>query len=203
MYGTAPPSVFLVFCNPGAGGDDALAHWYMEVHGPDALDNGSFHALHRYRALGDYEARFLAVWEGDYASMAEASAYITPRATQLRGAGRVTDDMTVMWATMEFRRPSAAPTPITDVGTLTLVRGDVPDHAPTGSTSRYGDLTFVEQADPPDVVVPRWAGIGKSGMPPHGPYRGVFREPTEPIDVEPLPPGTWVSHWEPVGSLVQ
>src|SRR5437879_6394141 len=30
MYGTDPACVFLVFCNPGDGGHEALDHWYMK-----------------------------------------------------------------------------------------------------------------------------------------------------------------------------
>src|SRR3954447_21286048 len=126
MYGTDPACVFLVFCNPGAGGDEALEHWYMKIHGPDALENGSFQALPRYQACHDYPARFLAVWEGSFTTMEDARAYIAPRAADLRGQGRVTDDMTVTWALMAFRTtaPSAAPAP-DPVETLTLVEGGI------------------------------------------------------------------------------
>jgi hypothetical protein len=199
MYGTVTPAIFLVFCNPGAGGDDALAEWYMKVHGPDALENGSFRALHRYRAVGDYDARFLAIWEGDYRSRDEASAYITPRATNLRAQGRVTDDMHVVWATIEFTdlAAPAAPTPAA-VRTLTLVEGGEPFDA----QYRYGPVRLIESADAPAAVVAGWSGNGNAGMAPHGPYRPVFDRPGETPPPPPTFDGTWVSHWEPIGSLV-
>jgi hypothetical protein len=64
--------------------------WYDEVHGPDALANGSFTALHRFRATGPgYRGTpYLALWEAPYDSEAEAWAYIGPRAQALREAGR-------------------------------------------------------------------------------------------------------------------
>jgi hypothetical protein len=205
MYATAPASIFTVFCNPGTGGEEALAEWYMEIHGPDALANGSFDALHRYRALGDYEARFLAVWEGNYTTLQAASDYITPRAEGLRHSGRVTEDMTVTWAAVQFRRdpaPTAADRAAPGaVGTLTLVWGAEPAAPPPGAVSRYGDFTLVEQTDPPAVAVPRWAGVGDAGMAPHAPYTGVFRPAAQPLAAAPAVTGTWVSHWEPIGSL--
>src|SRR6266550_1056081 len=146
MYGTDPACVFLVFCNPGDAGDEALDHWYMKIHGPDALENGSFQALHRYEACGDYPARFLAVWEGSFTAMDEARAYIAPRAADLRQQGRVTDDMTVTWALMAFRSavPSADPPP-DPVDTVTLVEGPISYRAiPKGRVYVYPGIVLHE-----------------------------------------------------------
>jgi hypothetical protein len=201
MYGDAPACVFLVCSNPGAGGDDALHKWYDEVHGPDALDNGSFDALHRYIAVGDYAARFLAVWEGRFTSMRDASAYISPRAAELRRAGRVTDDMTVVWAAMRFRSAVALVDPDAPVRTLTLVRGDTTSLPPVkGAAYRYGDLVLVEHGDEPVAVQRAWSSVGNEGLAPE-PYRPVFDLAADD-HIESLPvEGTWVSHWAPIGSL--
>ena len=61
--------------------------WYDEIHGPDALENGSFGAVHRFRAIGGGHrpAPYLAIWEAPYDSEAEAWAYIGPRAQALIG----------------------------------------------------------------------------------------------------------------------
>src|SRR3712207_2195922 len=94
--------VFLVWSTPLGTDLAALGRWYDEVHGPDALGNGSFVAVHRYEAAGPGHrtAPHLAVWEADYGSDAEAWAYIQPRAEALRAAGRVSDAYRVDWATM-------------------------------------------------------------------------------------------------------
>ena len=207
MYGDAPECVFLVCSNPGAGGDAALREWYEDVHGPDALENGSFDSLHRYIAAGDYPARFLAVWEGRFTSMPEASAYISPRAAELRRAGRVTEDMTVVWASMQFRSSVTVRDPDAPVKTVTLVRGDatalanmteLPDTK--GATYRYGDLLLIEHADDPEVVRREWRTIGNEGLAPE-PYRPVFDvagdDHVDAFRIE----GTWVSHWTPISSL--
>ena len=201
MYGTDPACVFLVFCNPGDGGDDALDHWYMKIHGPDALENGSFHALHRYEARGDYPARFLAVWEGSFTTLADARAYIAPRAADLRKQGRVTDDMTVTWALMAFRgsAPSAEPAP-DPVQTVTLVEGGISGRAipRKGRAYFYGNIVLHESGDSLDATNVLWDGVGKPGPAPRGAYQSMFDDPPPPVThVD----GTWVSHWRPIGSL--
>jgi hypothetical protein len=200
MYGGTPKCVFLVFCNAGEAGPEALAEWYMDVHGPDALVNGSFQALHRYEALGDYEAQFLAVWEGSFATMAEARDYIGPRANALRKIGRVTGDMHVYWALMEFLVGATVDPALTDVRTLTLVQGPTPDPE-GGSSYRYGNLLLQESGHDPAAVMAATAGLGKEGIPPHGSYKTVFDAP-EPGSPPPEPlDGTWITYWRPIGSL--
>src|SRR4051794_25528929 len=107
MFGIASPCAFVVLSNAGPGGDEALAKWYMEIHGPDAMENGTFTALHRYQAIGSYDARFLAVWEGRFTSLSEARDTIVPNAAGLKKKGRISDDLVVVWSAMHFLTDSS------------------------------------------------------------------------------------------------
>ena len=200
MYGVTPSCVFLVFCNPGEGGPEELAEWYMDIHGPDALVNGSFQALHRYEALGDYEGRFLAVWEGSFTTMEDARNYIGPRAEALRKIGRVTGDMHVVWAVMEFLRDATIAPEAQEVRTLTLIQGDAPK-PDGGSSFYYGDLLLHESAHDPAAVMAATAGLGKEGMPAHGSYKTVFDAPAAGAPTPEPVEGTWITYWRPIGSL--
>ena len=137
MYGESPACVFLVFSNAGPGGDEALARWYMEVHGPDAFAAGSFSALHRYQALGAYDARFLAVWEGAFTSIDDVRSRIVPGSRTLKDKGRITSDLVVVWSGFHFLTDAEFAPGATTVNTLTLVEGGDFD-APGSSTYRYG-----------------------------------------------------------------
>jgi len=225
------PALFVVFANPAHGTEAAFSEWYDHVHGPDALANGSFRSLHRYRAVGPgwKPARFLALWQGDHSSLAEADAYITPRAEALRAAGRVGTVASVTWAAMLFAVPGAAGAPgAPGAGAgriLTTVQSDWrrprawPD--PLGwwrsvgldaETSGCGSLFT---SDPPgahlavfehDGPVPsgRWARWGADGMSPTPPYQPVFGTSEQtPVDVGPAPgvAAGWVMQWELVSSL--
>jgi hypothetical protein len=108
MPDAVSPALFVVLAEPPAAREAEFHNWYDRVHGPDAIDNGSFNALHRYRAAGPgwREARYLALWEGDYGGEPEAWAYIRPRAEELRDAGRVGDVASVVFALMMFSVPS-------------------------------------------------------------------------------------------------
>lgn len=204
MHGERPRCLFLVFSNPGAGGDEALERWYMEVHGPDAFSGGTFTALHRYQAVGDYDARFVAIWEGGFGSKEEARAQMVPGSSRLKAQGRITDDLKVVWSDMHFRsgddKDSRAPI---EVGTLTLVEGGdgpVPEDPATVSY-HYGDLVLSESPDGPEAVAARWAGRGQAGMAPHGPYRNMFDAPEGFLADRDAMAERWVSHWRPIGSL--
>ncbi len=118
MSDTWPPALFVVFAEPSAEREAEFHHWYDRVHGPDAIDNGSFRALRRYRAAGPgwVQARYLALWEGDYRREPDAWAYIRPRAQQLRAAGRVGDVASVVFALMLFHDPTPWPEGATEPG---------------------------------------------------------------------------------------
>src|SRR5271165_6276920 len=111
MYGDRPACLFLVFADAGAGGDEALDRWYMEVHGPDAFARGSFVALHRYQALGAYDARFLAVWEGNFASLDDVRSKMVPGSSDLKDRGRISEDLIVVWSGFHFRTDTAPVAP--------------------------------------------------------------------------------------------
>jgi hypothetical protein len=199
MYGETPACMLFVFSNARDGADDALARWYREVHGPDALNNGTFSALHRYVAAGEYPARFLALWEGSFSSLEEARARITPKAGGLRQQGRITSDLEVVWSSLEFLGFSGTPGG-TEVGTLTVVEGGAVPLVDS-PTSRYGGTFLYEQADAPAEVTARWSGRGQEGMAPHGPYRNIFDHPQTWPPPSESPGGAWVSHWRPLSSL--
>ena len=172
MNGVWPPCLFLVFSNARHGDDDALTRWYMEVHGPDAFKSPAFWALHRYQAIGEYDARFLAVWECAFSSLEEARSQIVPRSAGLRDKSRITDDLIVIWSSMNFLtgepvsmdpRP-AAPGAVDPVpaATVTLVEGGYFEE-PAANTYRYGGIVLYESPECsgircPGVVRPRQGG---------------------------------------------
>jgi hypothetical protein len=125
--------LFVVMAEPSAEDEDEFNHWYDDIHGPDALENGSFTGLRRYKAAGPgwRQARYLALWEGHYDSEPEAWAYISPLAHQLREAGRVTDISSVVWAAMLMRVPMPGDGRA-DTSTITTVQNDwrAPDATP-------------------------------------------------------------------------
>jgi hypothetical protein len=205
VNGVWPPCLFLVFSNARHGDDDALARWYMEVHGPDAFKNPAFSALHRYRAMGEYDARNLAVWECSFPSLEDARSQIVPRSARLRDKSRISDDLIVVWSSMNFRTGEPAstdPGPVDPVpaATVTLVEGGFFEE-PAATTYRYGGVALYESPGAPASVARAWSDRGKEGIAPHGPYRNVFDHPetwppTGQAAVDP-----WISHWRPIGSL--
>jgi hypothetical protein len=91
MFDTESPSVFVVLAEPSPEQEADFHDWYDKIHGPDALENGSFRALHRYRAAGPgwTQARYLAVWQGRYLSEPEAGLHPSPgQGLAGRGPGR-------------------------------------------------------------------------------------------------------------------
>jgi hypothetical protein len=200
MYGEISACVFLVFSNAGPEGEEALARWYNEMHGPDAFKGGSFHALHRYRATGPYDARFLAVWEGDYASIDEVRAKMLPGSSGLRDRGRITTNLIVVWSSFNFLAGAEVLDPASPVATLTLVEGGPVDGTGVNAYD-YGGVVLYESPDEPATVAARWSGRAAEGVAPHGPYSNIFDHPEDwPPKGQPLTE-PWVSHWRPISSL--
>lgn len=205
VNGTWPPCLFLVFSNARHGDDEALARWYMEVHGPDAFKNPAFSALHRYQAIGEYDARFLAVWECAFSSLEDARSQIVPRSAGLRDKSRITDDLIVVWSSMNFLtgEPASMDPGPADPGpaaTVTLVEGGYFEE-PAANTYRYGGIVLYESPSAPASVARAWSDRGKEGIAPHGAYRNVFDHPETwpPAGAAAVDP--WISHWLPIGSL--
>ncbi len=122
-----PPTLFVVLADPAPHDVDEFHRWYDEVHGPDALANGSFVALNRFAAVGPgyVAAPYLAFWEGRFADETEAWAYIRPRALQLRAAGRAGDIASVTFAIMLVRARTLATSATSEpVRSLVTVQSD-------------------------------------------------------------------------------
>jgi hypothetical protein len=198
MYGESPSCLLVVFSNPRSGDGEELGQWYREVHAVDAMRDGPFVALRRYEAVGKYAARFLALWEGSFASAEEARARLTPKAGGLRDQGRITNELVVVWSSLEFLTKSS-PASAT-VATLTLAEGRDPDLFGEASY-RYGNVAFYESPDSPDEVVRQWSGRGEEGIAPHGPYRSIFDHPEAWPPPAALGDEVWISHWRPILSL--
>lgn len=149
-----PATLFVVLADPAPHEADEFQRWYDEVHGPDALGNGSFVALDRFAVAGPghVAAPFLAFWEARFADETEAWAYIRPRAMELRAAGRAGDIASVTFAIMLVRArtfpESRATEPVRSVVTVQSdwreAAGNLPvdawwaaaglDHAPAADT---------------------------------------------------------------------
>jgi hypothetical protein len=211
MFGERPASVFLVYANAGPDGPEALAEWYMDIHGPDSIRDGTFSALYRYEAVGPYAARFLALWEGPFSSAAQARDQILPRARARQEEGRVASTQEAVWTDMYFL--DGTPTSATGrpaVGTMTVLEGGQmlsPEEEALilgGGGRRYdfAGITFYESPDGPDAVAGRWSGLGNEGMAPHGAYRSLFASPDTFLQRHPEFDERWVSHWRPIASMV-
>lgn len=125
MLGYAPRCVFMVFANPPADRVAELDHWYQVVHGPDAIENGSFNALRRYRCDSNPTAPLLALWEGEWPSDKDAWDFIAPKAKALHAEGRIGDIPSADWASMTFSSvPPCAPLATQPVLSMTMVQSD-------------------------------------------------------------------------------
>jgi hypothetical protein len=157
MFETVAPSLFVVLAEPSPEREAELNNWYDKVHGPDALENGSFNALHRYRAVGPgwKQARYLALWEGPYLGEPEAWAYIRPRAKELYATGRIGDVPSVVWALMAFLVPSPATGGAPEPGpaqsgpkSLTTVQSDWRHPDPGRSAGQWWKSSGLDDAPP-------------------------------------------------------
>ena len=116
-----------MFANPTPEHEAEFNRWYDEVHGPDALENGSFTALHRFRAIGPgYRGTpYLALWEAPYDSEGEAWAFIGPKAQALREAGRAGSEIaSVRYALMLIAASSEHGPGLESVGVVTTLQND-------------------------------------------------------------------------------
>jgi hypothetical protein len=212
---------FIVWSTPNPGIGDEYHTWYNEVHLPDAIENGSFVAMHRYESVGPgyYAAPFLSIAEADYGSEAEAWAAVRPRAQALRDAGRIDDLYRVDFAAMLI-------TVDTDVSfhpveTLTTVQNDwrdpggdarswlssiaVPEASPrsmqlftTDPHGRQGPgrhLALFESNTALDETVAAWSRVGSAGSSPMPPYTTLFGVEGAPRGDQPPLAATWVQHW--------
>lgn len=138
LEAATPRALFVVLANPLPEHEAEFNRWYDEVHGPDALGNGSFTALHRFRAVGpgNCGAPYLALWEAPYDSEAEAWAYIGPRAQALREAGRAGGEIaSVRYALMLVAASMEDGPELETVGSLVTYQNDWRDTA-TAATAR-------------------------------------------------------------------
>jgi hypothetical protein len=213
---------FMVWSTPNPGVGDEYHRWYNEVHLPDAIANGSFVAMHRYRAVGPgYQAApFLSIAEADYGTEAEAWAAVRPRAQALRDAGRIDDLYRVDFATMLLTVDADVSSHT--VETLTTVQNDwrapggdahrwlasvaVPASSPTSfqlfTTDPDGQhgpglhLALFESATALDDTVAAWSATGTAGESPMPAYTTLFGVEGAPSADAPPIGGPWVMHWQ-------
>jgi hypothetical protein len=182
-----PSTVFVALADPGPERDAEFNEWYDTIHGPDALANGSFTAMHRFRAVGDgrRSAPYLALWEGRFESEAEAWAYIGLRAQALREAGRAGDIASVRFALMMLRAASLRGSPCEPVQSLTTVQNDWRDVAEVPDAQSWWEATGLDAIDAPA----RWLVSSDPAGRGAGYHLGVFAHPESVADLSPLPAG--------------
>lgn len=205
MPGKSSRTLFVVQAEPPRAREAEFHRWYDTIHGPDALANGSFIGLRRYRAAGPgrRSARFLALWEGDYENEVEAWGYIRPRAHALHAAGRVDDISSVQFALMMFlARVEGDGVWSASAACLTTVQNDwrrpdpdepavawwkrvALDRAPSAPGRLYMSdpagsgagcfLALFPQTCSAVEAAVTWAGFGTAGSSPTPPYRTIFQ----------------------------
>ncbi len=228
LEAATPRALFVVFANPLPEHEAEFNRWYDEIHGPDALGNGSFTALHRFRAIGPgYRATpYLALWEAPYDSEAEAWAYIGPRAQALREAGRAGGEVaSVRYALMLVAASMEDGPALESVGSLVTYQNDWRDTAAAPTTrdwwlalppdARRAPVRWLVTSDAagrgaghhlailahPEAAAPAASGIASgiaAGMSPLPPYHTIFGT-TVGSDETSLPRArAWRMVWEPV-----
>lgn len=221
MFGHIARMSFIVWSTPFPGVGDDYHKWYNEVHLPDAIENGSFTAMHRYEAVGrGYRpSLYLSVAEADYGSEAEAWASVRPKAQALRDSGRIDDLYRVDFATMLLTVDSDVS--FHPVETLTTVQNDwrkpggdarswlsalaIPaanprsvqlfTTDPAGARGAGIHLALYESATDLAATTTAWAGVGAAGMSPMPPYTTLFGVTADTPEDEPDPQPAWVMHW--------
>jgi hypothetical protein len=187
LAAVTPSTVFVAFADPADDRDAEFNQWYDTVHGPDALANGSFDAMHRFRAVGDGHraAPYLALWEGRFESEAEAWGYIGPRAQALRDAGRAGDIASVRFALMTFRAATPGGSQCERVRALTTVQNDWRDVTRAPDAQSWWDATGLEAVDAPA----RWLVTSDPAGKGTGYHLAVFAHAEPVTDLPPLPAG--------------
>jgi hypothetical protein len=221
MLGHQARMAFVVWSTPYGGVTDEYHRWYNEVHLPDAINNGSFVAMHRYEAVGPgyCAAPYLSIAEADYGSESEAWASVRPRAQSLHDVGRIQDLYRVDFATMMLTVDAAVSSH--PVETLTTVQNDwrhpggdasawsssvkVPPRAPRSvqllTTDPQGErgpgrhLALYESATGLEQTVADWSDAGQAGSSPLPPYTTLFGVVGETPRDQPAPSPVWVAHW--------
>ena len=123
----------------------------------------------------------------------------------LRDKSRISDDLIVVWSSMNFLTAEPAstdPGPVDPVAaaTVTLVEGGYFEE-PAATTYRYGGVVLYESPGAPASVARAWSDRGKESIAPHGPYRNVFDHPETWPPAGGVAVDPWISHWRPIGSL--
>jgi hypothetical protein len=187
LAAVTPPTLFVAFADPPAARDAEFNEWYDTVHGPDALANGSFTAMHRFRAVGDGHraAPYLALWEGRFESEAEAWGYIGPRAQALREAGRAGDIASVRFALMTFCAATPRGSQCEPVQALTTVQNDWRDVSGASDAQSWWHATGLEAIDAPA----RWLVTSDPAGRGAGYHLAVFAHAETVADLPPLPDG--------------
>ena len=125
MSDDAPRALFVAFSNAAAGvEEERFHHWYEAIHRPESFDAGLFHASARYRAQTPSRARFLTLWEADYANQEEALARVRPAAQKMREQGHIWPVNELVFQHFVFRVRSAPGFALADLPRLTTLQND-------------------------------------------------------------------------------
>jgi hypothetical protein len=90
VFGRRSRCLYAVWSNPAPGvSPERFREYYEDVHRPDTLAIGHFERAFRYRAHGECRARYLTLWEAEYADLASALERVRKGALALREQGRI------------------------------------------------------------------------------------------------------------------
>jgi len=124
VFGRRSRCLYAVWSNPAPGvSPERFREYYEDVHRPDTLAIGHFERAFRYEAHGECRARYLTLWEAEYADLASALERVRKGALALREQGRIWPVQEVVFHQFLFARESE-PAPECPVATLTTAQND-------------------------------------------------------------------------------
>ena len=88
--------ILLVLTNcKETAGEEEFNRWYEDVHIPDILDTGAFHAAYRYESIDPQaaKAKYLAIYETDNTDPAKAQEEVAKLRGDWQQLGRLFDGM--------------------------------------------------------------------------------------------------------------
>jgi len=228
VFGRQSRCLYAVWSNPAPGvSSERFRGYYEDVHRPDTLAIGHFERSYRYEAHSGCRARYLTLWEAEYADLATALERVRKGALALREQGRIWPVQEVVFHQFVFASVEG-PAPELSVEVLTTVQNDWRTRAPGQHAAAwardalphtnalrvgypaqflYGHdgrfLWLGETSAPADALGELWRGRAAPGLPPLGRPVPIFPPEGEaaPEPDEPIsadPNAAWVAHWTPL-----